>query len=117
MQWQPKDEGGQDATAFNAEFQLKAIQRAEERRAAGNAPHADRPRAEETQTTKLRAWKRQAGERHGADVLPEHGKLPSDEAEVRRLEREERRLTHEGGCRDLTTRPNPRPPCAILFRC
>jgi transposase-like protein len=44
--------------AFSAEFKLEAVQRADERRAAG-------------------------------------GRLPSDEAELRRLEREVRRLSQE----------------------
>ena len=83
--------------AFSAEFKLEAVQRAEERRAAG-VPLTQIARELGVTDDLLRAWKRQAGARHGAratDVFPGHGKLPSDEAEVRRLEREVRRLTQE----------------------
>lgn len=83
--------------AFSAEFKLEAVQRAEERRAAG-VPLTQIARELGVTADLLRAWKRQAGARRGAratDVFPGHGKLPSDEAEVRRLEREVRRLTQE----------------------
>lgn len=82
---------------FSAEFKLEAVQRADERRAAG-VPLTQIARELGVTDHLLRAWKRQAGARHGAratDVCPGHGKLPSDEAEVRRLEREVRRLTQE----------------------
>ncbi|MDQ2664984.1 MAG: transposase [Gemmatimonadota bacterium] len=82
---------------FSAEFKLEAVQRADERRAAG-VPLRQIARALGVTDDLLRAWKRQAGARRGAhatDVFPGHGKLPSDEAEVRRLEREVRRLTQE----------------------
>jgi transposase len=46
----------------------------------------------------LRAWVRQAQERAGAtatDVFPGHGRLPSDQDELRRLQRENARLQQE----------------------
>ena len=83
--------------AFSAEYKLEAVQRAEERRTAGE-PLTQIARELGITPNLLRAWKRQASARHGAratDVFPGHGTLPSDEAEVRRLEREVRRLTQE----------------------
>ena len=92
-----KMKGVRTRRGFSAEFKLEAIQRADERRAAG-VPLTQIARELGVTDDLLRAWKRQAGARQGAratDVFPGHGKLPSDEAEVRRLEREVRRLTHE----------------------
>jgi len=83
--------------AFSAEYKVEAVQRAEERRAAG-VPLTQIARELGITPHLLRTWKRQAGARRGAratDVFPGHGNLPSDEAEVRRLEREVRRLTQE----------------------
>ena len=76
---------------------MEAVQRAEERRAAG-VPLMHIARELGIMPNLLRTWTRQAGVRHGAratEVFPGHGNLPSDEAQVRRLEREVRRLTQE----------------------
>ena len=46
----------------------------------------------------LRVWARQLGANGGAplaDVFPGHGRLPSEQEEVRRLEREVKRLVQE----------------------
>ncbi len=82
---------------FSAEFKLEAVQRATERRAAG-VPLTQVARELDVTPDLLRAWARQITARHGArstDVFPGHGQLPSDAAEVRRLEREVRRLPVE----------------------
>jgi len=42
----------------------------------------------------LYAWKRQC-EKHGADAFPGHGQLPTPEAELRRLQRENEILRQE----------------------
>ena len=94
---QRKKQAVRTRRAFSAEFKLEAVQRAEERRAAG-VPLTQIARELGVTDDLLRAWKRQAGARHGAraaDVFPGHGRLPSDEAELRRLERENRRLSQE----------------------
>lgn len=83
--------------AFSAEFKLEAVQRAEERRAAG-VPLTQIARELGVTDDLLRAWKRRMGARRGArpaDVFPGQERLPSDAAEVRRLERENRRLAQE----------------------
>ena len=82
---------------FSAEFKLEAVQRAEERRVAG-VPLTQIARELGVTDELLRRWKRHARTRVGgrpADVFPGHGRLPSDEAELRRLEREVRRLSQE----------------------
>ena len=82
---------------FNAEYKVEAVQRAEERRALG-VPITQIARELGITAHLLRTWKRQAGARHGAratEVFSGHGNLSSDEAEVRHLEREVRRLTQE----------------------
>ena len=92
-----KTKGVRPRRTFSAEFKIEAVQRAAERRAAG-VPLTQIARELGVTDDLLRAWKRQAGARHGAraaDVFPGRGTLPSDEAEVRRLEREVRRLTQE----------------------
>jgi len=83
--------------SFSAEYKLEAVQRAAERKAAG-VPLTQIARELGITPNLLRTWKRQTDRRRGAsarDVFPGHGTLPSDEAEVRRLEREVRRLTQE----------------------
>ena len=92
-----KTNGVRTRRAFSAEFKLEAVQRVAERREAG-VPLTQIARELGVTDDLLRAWKRQAGARRGAratDVFPGHGTLPSGEAEVRRLEREVRRLTQE----------------------
>ncbi len=82
---------------FTAEFKLEAVRRAAERHATG-VPHTQIARELGIAPGLLRNWARQISARHGArpmDVFPGHGQLPSDEAEVRRLEREVRRMTQE----------------------
>ncbi len=82
---------------FSAEFKLEAVQRADERRAAG-VPLRQVARELGITDELLRRWKRQAGPGTGGratEVFPGHGRLPSDEAELRRLEREVRRLSQE----------------------
>ena len=82
---------------FTAEFKLEAVQRATERHATG-VPFTQIARELGITPSLLRNWARQIAARDGArptDVFPGHGQLPSDAAEVRRLEREVRRLTQE----------------------
>lgn len=83
--------------AFGAEFKLEAVRRAEERQAAG-VPLTQVARELGVTDDLLRRWKAHVGARPGAgpsDVFPGQGRLPSDEAELRRLERENRRLSQE----------------------
>src|SRR5690606_12721630 len=83
--------------AFSPEFKLEAVRRLAERRAQG-ASVTQVGRELDVRPDMLRAWKRQVGERAGAppsDVFPGQGRLPSDEAELRRLQRENARLQQE----------------------
>ena len=83
--------------AFTAEFKLEAVQRAEERRAVG-VPLTQIARELGITDDLLRRWTRHVGARPGArptDVFPGQGRLPSEAEEVRRLEREVRRLSQE----------------------
>ncbi len=83
--------------AFTAEFKLEAVRRAEERRAAG-VPLTQVARELGVTDDLLRKWRHQAAERGAAppaDVVPGHGRLPSEAEEVRRLEREVARLKQE----------------------
>ena len=82
---------------FTAEFKVEAVRRMAERRAAG-VSMAQIARELDVRDDLLRKWQRQATERAGAppaDVFPGHGRLPSDEAELKRLERENARLKQE----------------------
>lgn len=82
---------------FSPEFKLEAVRRMEERRAQG-VPLTQIGRELEVKPDMLRAWKRQLDERAGeapADVFPGQGRLPSEEAELRRLQRENTRLQQE----------------------
>jgi len=93
-----KDNGQQrERRAFTAEFKLEAVRRAEERRTAGTSLTQV---ARELGVTDdlLRRWRQQAAARDGrapADVFPGNGRLPGDEAELKRLERENARLRQE----------------------
>ena len=82
---------------FGAEFKREAVQRADERRRAG-VPLTHVARELGITDHLLRSWKRQidacAG-RQPIDVFPGHGRLPSEDEEIRRLERENRRLSQE----------------------
>ena len=82
---------------FTAEFKLEAVRRAEERRAAG-VPLTQVARELDLTADLLRSWRRQAAARGGAppaDVFPGNGRLASDDEEVRRLKRENARLSQE----------------------
>ena len=82
---------------FGAEFKLEAVQRADERRRAG-VPLTQVARELRITDHLLRSWKRQIDARDGrqpTDVFPGHGRLPSEDEEIRRLERENRRLLQE----------------------
>lgn len=82
---------------FSPAFKLEAVRRMEERRARG-VSLTQIGRELEVRPDMLRAWKRQLAERGGAppaDVFPGQGRLPSDEAELRRLQRENARLQQE----------------------
>ncbi len=82
---------------FSPEFKFEAVRRMEERRTQGMTL-TQIGRELEVRPDMLRAWKRQLGDRVGirpADVFPGQGRLPSDEAELRRLQRENARLQQE----------------------
>ena len=82
---------------FSAEFKLEALRRADERRADG-VPLTQIARELGVTDELLRSWRRQLAARDGAppaDVFPGHGRLPSDEDEVRRLKRELARAEQE----------------------
>ena len=79
------------------EFKLEAVRRVLKRTASGVCL-AQLGRELDVQPDLLRAWVRQAQERSGAtatDVFPGHGRLPSDQEELRRLQRENARLQQE----------------------
>ncbi len=88
---------GERRRVFSAEFKVEAVRRMEERRAAGvNLTQIGRELG--VRPDMLRKWKRQHDARAGApaaDVFPGPGKLPSEEAELRRLQRENARLQQE----------------------
>ena len=82
---------------FTAEFKLEAVRRADERRAAG-VPLTQVARELGVTDDLLRSWRRQIATRTGAapaDVFPGHGRLPSEDEELRRLRRENARLQQE----------------------
>jgi transposase len=82
---------------FDAAFKLEAVRRMEERRAQG-VSLTQIGRELDVRPDMLRAWQRQRDARVGAppaEVFPGHGRLPSDEDEVRRLQRENARLQQE----------------------
>lgn len=86
-----------DRRFFSPEFKLEAVRRMEERRAQG-VSLTQIGRELDVGPDLLRAWQRQRDERAGAapaDVFPGHGRLPSDEEEVRRLKRELARAQQE----------------------
>ena len=89
---------GDRRRVFSAEFKLEAVRRMEERR-AGGANLTQIGRELGVRPDQLRKWKRQHEQRAGAppaDVFPGQGKRPSEQAELRRLPREDVRLQHEG---------------------
>ncbi len=92
-----KANGQRERRAFTAEFKLEAVRRVAERRAAGVSLRQI-ARELDVRDDLLRKWARQAGERAGAppaDVFPGNGRLPADDAELRRLQRENARLQQE----------------------
>ena len=83
--------------AFSAEFKIEALRRMAERRAAG-VSLTQIGRELDVRDDLLRKWQRQATERAGAPpavVFPGQGRLPADEAELKRVERENARLKQE----------------------
>lgn len=89
--------GSERRRVFSAEFKLETIRRADERRAAG-VPLTQIAGELGVTDDLLRSWRRQLAARDGApagDVFPGQGRLPSDEAEVRRLQRELARAQQE----------------------
>jgi transposase len=82
---------------FSPEFKVEAVRRAAERQAEG-APLTQVARELGVTDDLLRTWRRQVATREGvppADVFPGQGRLPSEDAEVRRLQREVARLSQE----------------------
>jgi transposase len=89
--------GPRERRHFTAEFKLEAVRRAEERRAAG-VPLTQAARELGVTNDLLRSWRWQVAARDrapSADVFPGNGRLPSDEEEVRRLQRELARAQQE----------------------
>ena len=88
---------GERRRVFSAEFKLEAVRRMEERRAGGvNLTQVGREL--DVRPDQLRKWKRQHDQRAGAppaDVFPGQGRLPSEQDELRRLQRENARLQQE----------------------
>lgn len=88
---------GRRRRAFSPEFKVEAVRLMRERRAAG-VSLAQVGRELDVRPHLLRAWARQLDGRAGAaarEVFPGHGQLPSAEAEVRRLQRENAVLRQE----------------------
>ena len=88
---------GERRRVFSAEFKLEAVRRLEERRSHGvNLTQIGRELG--VRPDMLRKWKRQHDQRAGAppaDVFPGQGRLPGEQEELRRLERENARLKQE----------------------
>ena len=92
-----KQNGTGQRRFFSAEFKLEAVRRMQERQAAG-VSLAQIGRELDVRPDMLRAWARQADERAGAapqDVFPGQGRLPTEQEELRRLQREVARLSQE----------------------
>ena len=82
---------------FSAEFKVEAVRRVVERQATGISL-AQLARELDLGPDLLRTWVRQAQARSGAappDVFPGHGRRPSDQEELRQLQRENARLQQE----------------------
>ena len=83
--------------AFTAEFKLEAVRRMEERRGHGVSVAAV-ARELDVRPELLRRWATQVNARVGAaprDVFPGQGRLPTEQDELRRLQRENQRLQQE----------------------
>jgi transposase len=82
---------------FSAEFKLEAVRRTQERRPQG-VSLAQIGRELGVRPDMLRAWAKRAEERAGApprDIFPGQGHLPTEQEELRRLQRENARLQQE----------------------
>ena len=82
---------------FTAEFKREAVRRMAERRAQGVSLQ-QLGRELEVGTDMLRSWKHQLDTREDvplSDVFPGQGRLPSDQEELRRLQRDVHRLQQE----------------------
>lgn len=82
---------------FTAEFKLEAVRRMEERRGQGVSLAAI-ARELDVRPDMLRLWAKQVDARAGAsphDVFPGQGRLPTEQEELRRLQRENQRLSQE----------------------
>jgi len=92
-----RNEQGGKRRFFSAEFKLEAVRRMQERR-AGGASLSQVGRELGVRPDMLRAWAQQAEERAGAaprDIFPGQGHLPTEQEELRRLQRENARLQQE----------------------
>lgn len=90
------DRGGK-RRVFSAEFKLEAVRHMRERRAVGTSL-SQIGRELGVRPDMLRTWAKQVDERAGAaprDVFPGQGHLPSEQEELRRLQRENARLAQE----------------------
>ena len=82
---------------FSPEFKLEAVRRVLERQSDG-VSLAQLALELDVRPDLLRTWVRHAQGRVGAvpqEVFPGHGRLPSDQEELRRLQRENARLQQE----------------------
>ena len=82
---------------FSAEFTLEAVHRMQERRPNG-VSLAQIGRELGVRPDMLRAWSKQADERVGAvprDVFPGRGRLPTEQEQLRQLQRENARLAQK----------------------
>lgn len=79
---------------FTQEFKLEAVRLV----AAGQRRASEVARQLGIRADMLRQWRRQAEaqrSRGGSEIFPGHGKLPSQDEEIRRLRRENARLQEE----------------------
>ena len=82
---------------FTAEFKVEAIRHLRERKALG-VPVTQIAEELDLGADVLRRWDRHAKAQDGAsptDVFPGHGRVPSEQAELRALQREVQRLSQE----------------------
>jgi transposase len=82
---------------FTAEFKLETVRQCEARRAQG-ASQAQIARELDVSVPMLRTWARELARQPDVpvhDVFPGQGRLPSDQEELRRLQREVQRLQQE----------------------
>ena len=92
-----KQSGTGQRRVFSAEFKLEAVRRLQERQAAGVSV-AQVARELDVRPDMLRAWATQVDARAGAaprDVFPGQGHQPTEQEELRRLQREVQRLSQE----------------------